>query len=83
MTTGPSRAEQTGLRSGSLSPQTPSFYALVTTKLMEDHVWRHASPSDVNQGRVTQGRCSLNTNKRNAGITFRLNQSKTVGKLTT
>ena len=49
---------------------------------MKGYVWRHTLPSDVKQGRVIKGRCGFNTNKRNAEITFRLNQSKTVGKLT-
>ena len=49
---------------------------------MERYVWRRALPSDVKQGRVIKGRCGLNADKHNSEITFRLNQSKTVGKLT-
>ena len=49
---------------------------------MERNVWRRALLRDIEEGRVIKGRCGFNTNKRNAEITFRLNQSKTVGKLT-
>ena len=49
---------------------------------MKGYVWRHALPSDVKQRRVIKGLCGLNTDKRDFEITFRLNLSKTVGKLT-